>query len=482
MKRVVLFAAALFVASCASEPPRAAAGKGARVESCHYEARVAKTTPLLLDVRVQCAARGPLAFVASERPAARHISKIVDARGRALERQGATFSMLSDAVTTASFSYRVDLDGVARDAESFDIALRSGRSLIAPASTWILRPEPHTGHTEITLRVHTPKDMGFVTGLTSVGDDYRMDPNEGRASPSPVSGPRHIETLMLPGPLSQAQESSSQSRLTVAFADGPLDLKRQVVTDWVGGSARAVGKFWGGFPLQHGLVVVLPSEGQRGVSFGKVLPESSPGIVIVLGEKSDAESLKDDWVLVHELFHLGFPSFQGEGKWLDEGLATYYEPIIRARAGTKTENEVWGEFAHAMPQGLPAMQNEGLENTKSYRGIYWGGALVALLADVEIRERSRGKQGLEAGLLKVLEAGGNASEVWTLDQAMRVCDASAGLGTLRALAARHAHRGSPVDLDALWRKLGVVRLRRGVRLTDDAPLSQIRKAIVFGAP
>ena len=47
---------------------------------------------------------------------------------------------------------------------------------------------------------------------------------------------------------------------------------------------------------------------------------------------------------MHELYHLGFPSFQGEGKWLDEGLATYYEPMIRARAGLRTETSLWDEF------------------------------------------------------------------------------------------------------------------------------------------
>jgi hypothetical protein len=479
LPRALLLALALYALSCGTPASRAASGKEAQVESCHYEAHVVGVTPLLLDVRVQCAARGPLAFVASERPAARHISKIVDASGRALKRKGAAFTLPTDAVTTTSFSYRVDLDGVARDAESFDVALRSGRSLIAPASTWILHPEPHTSNTQVTLRVHTPKGMGFVTGLAPAGDGYRMDAHEVRVSTYSVFGPRAIETLTLPGP---PGGGGIQSRLTVAFADGPLDASTAAVTDWVLRSARAVGKFWGGFPVAHGLVVVIPAEGRRGVAFGKVLPESAPGIVIVVGEHSDAEALDDDWVLVHELFHLGFPSFQDEGKWLDEGLATYYEPIIRARAGKKTEHEVWAEFAHAMPQGLPAMQNEGLEHTKSYRAIYWGGALVALLADVEIRKRTGGRQGLEAGLLEVLAAGGNASEVWTLDRAIRVCDSAWGLGTLRTLAARHAHRGSVVDLDGLWRELGVVRLERGVRLRDDAPMSHIRKAIVFGAP
>ena len=474
---------ALMSAACAPAPPQAAQGKNARVESCSYDVQVATDSPLVLDVAARCNARGPLSFVASERPSVPHISGAVDAAGRALRRKGASFSLPEEAVTTASIRYQVDLDATAKDAESFDVALRSGRSLIAPASTWLLRPEPHSSATGLTLRVRTPKNMGFTTGLTSVGNAYQMGAHELPVSTYAIFGPRQLVQLALPGPNSVLDPAKAgKAEVEVAFADGALGVSSKVVSDWIERSASAVADFWGGFPVPRALVVVIPAADRRGVVHGKVLPESSPGIVIVMGEHSDEASLNEDWVLVHELFHLGFPSFQGEAKWLDEGLATYYEPIIRARAGNKTEADVWAEFVRAMPQGVPAMEDEGLENTSSYRGIYWGGAIVSLLADLEIRKHSGGKRGLEAGLRRVLQAGGNASEVWSMERAVRVCDGSGGLGTLRKLVHRYAYRGSPVNLDAVWRELGIVRHSRGVHLRDDAPLSHIRRAIVFGKP
>ena len=36
---------------------------------------------------------------------------------------------------------------------------------------------------------------------------------------------------------------------------------------------------------------------------------------------------------------------------------------------------------------------------------------------------------------------------------------------------------APTDLDALWRRLGVVREGRAVRLIDDAPDAALRRAI-----
>ncbi len=73
--------------------------------------------------------------------------------------------------------------------------------------------------------------------------------------------------------------------------------------------------------------------------------------------------------------------------------ATYFEPIIRARAGWIDEQAVWDEFMRSMPQGLPAVGRIGLEKGESYRDIYWGGAIYCLLADLEIREKTGGRSG-----------------------------------------------------------------------------------------
>ena len=43
---------------------------------------------------------------------------------------------------------------------------------------------------------------------------------------------------------------------------------------------------------------------------------------LLFGQETRPESVRDDWVAVHEFFHLGMPSFVGEGHWLEEGLAT----------------------------------------------------------------------------------------------------------------------------------------------------------------
>src|SRR5690606_26402181 len=90
--------------------------------------------------------------------------------------------------------------------------------------------------------------------------------------------------------------------------DGPLATEREAVRRWVGETALAVSEFYGGFPVQRAMLTLVPVTGRRGVLHGKVLPESSPGIAILLGSEARADSLYSDWILTHELFHLGFPS------------------------------------------------------------------------------------------------------------------------------------------------------------------------------
>ena len=40
------------------------------------------------------------------------------------------------------------------------------------------------------------------------------------------------------------------------------------------------------------------------MKFGRLLPESAPGIVLIVGEKTTERDLATDWMLTHELFHI----------------------------------------------------------------------------------------------------------------------------------------------------------------------------------
>jgi hypothetical protein len=463
---------AFAVLACGAKRPTLAPITASRaVASCSYDVQELRAEPAELEVSVHCLGRQITGFSAADDESARfvHVVGGVPATAAAAGRW-----QLSSPARDARLRYRVDLEAAATRVHRFDTALRIGHSLIAPASTFLLQPEPLEVGVPIDLTVHVPPGEEFASGLSPVGNaidhHFRLQAHEMSVATYSIFGHFTQNAVSLPG-----------STIAIATADGKLDAPAEVYRSWVSDSARAVSAFYGRFPAQNALVLLMPVPDRDEVVFGKVLPQSAPGVAVLVGQHTSKAALYGDWILVHELFHIGFPSFHDEAKWLDEGSATYFEPIIRARAGYLTELEVWTQFASDMPRGLPAIEREGLEHPSDFRAVYWGGAIACLLADVAARERSNDAVGLEDGFRAVLAAGGNAANVWSLAEVTRVIDHALGAPILREIAEKHAQRAEPVALPTLLGRLGVRVTPSGITLDDQAELAHVRRAITFGA-
>ena len=244
---------------------------------------------------------------------------------------------------------------------------------------------------------------------------------------------------------------------------------------WVESSARAVATYYGRFPVSHARVMVRATGG-RGVGHGTAYPGGR--VMVDVGRALTREQLERDWVMTHELVHLAFPSLPEQQHWLEEGLATYVEPIARVRAGALRAEAVWRDLVRDMPKGQPATGDRGLDYTPTWGRTYWGGALFCLVADVSIRERTGNRKGLEHALRAIMAAGGTLGNEWTMERVIRVGDAASGVPVLRELYDRMRAAPAPVELDDLWRRLGIVVREDGVALDDRAPLAAVRRAIM----
>jgi predicted metalloprotease with PDZ domain len=185
-------------------------------------------------------------------------------------------------------------------------------------------------------------------------------------------------------------------------------------------------------------------------------------------------------VLVHELIHTGMPFVRGRGTWLMEGAATYIEPIIRARAGWKSEDEVWKEWIDNMPRGVAAFA-AGLTNASGQQN-YWAGATFMLMADIGIRRATDGAKGLEDCLAGALWSGLDAPQTVQVVDYAAACDRAAGVTVMSELVDRYYRGAAPVDLAALWKELGVALVGGRIVLDDSAPSARWRKMIVMGPP
>jgi hypothetical protein len=294
----------------------------------------------------------------------------------------------------------------------------------------------------------------------------RATPRDTQAPPRESDPANSVRVLALGG-----------GRIRVSISPAPSEGTRSELLAWVARCARAVIGYYGAFPVAE-LELRIRSAPGTGIHGGQTLPTSPPRIEIVVGEGSTPRDYQNNWSLTHEMVHLAFPNVPSAHHWLEEGLATYVEPIARARSGWISEESVWREWIENMPRGLPAANDGGLDGTDSWGRTYWGGALFCLLADVEIQKRSAGRYGLVDGLRAIVAAGGNVSRGWPLERALRTADTATG--TTALIDTYNAMKVQPLrpDLARLWQQLGVRLDAGGVRYDDRAPLAALRQRIV----
>jgi len=196
-----------------------------------------------------------------------------------------------------------------------------------------------------------------------------------------------------------------------------------------------------------------------------------------VGQHAALADLYNDWEFTHEMVHFSFPSVADHHHWIEEGIATYVEPIARASIGILTAEQVWGEMLGRMPQGLPEAGDRGLDRTHTWGRTYWGGALFCLQADVEIRKRTGDAKGLQDALRAINRAGGTIEADWPLARAFEIGDKAADGRTLIELYGQMASKPAAVDLPHLWEQLGVRPNGQGIALDDQAPWAAIRSGI-----
>jgi hypothetical protein len=276
-----------------------------------------------------------------------------------------------------------------------------------------------------------------------------------------------------------AQLQIGGGTIDIAFTSSPAGPLRKMILNWVATAARSVSTYYDKFPVPHVDIAIEIHDG-RGINSGRAFGWEHAHIEIAVGRSTSAAEFSDDWTITHEMVHLAFPSVPQRHHWIEEGLATYVEPIARARAGNLTQERIWGDMVEGMPQGLPKTGDRGLDFTHTWGRTYWGGALFCLLADVEIRKRTVNRMGLEDGLRGILKSGGSIEAEWPLDRALRAADRATGVPVLEEMYDKMSGTPLAPDLDKLWKDLGIEYDGDKVRFDDSAPLAAVRKAIGGG--
>jgi hypothetical protein len=270
------------------------------------------------------------------------------------------------------------------------------------------------------------------------------------------------------------------STIQIDFGPGDLDLKQDEVVRWIDTAARAVSAYIGKFPVSRARILVVPMAGDRGVLTGTTWGNVGgfPAFTRMrLGQHTTTEDLKNDWTMTHELTHISFPTLPEKHHWLEEGLATYIEPIARVEIGMLSPQRIWTDMYRDMRKGEPGSSDPGLDEMHTWASTYWGGALFCLVADVTIHRETNNRKGLQDAMRAIVQEGGTIDHDWSIERALAAGDQATGGSVLTRLYRNMGQKSESIDLDDLWKQLGL-RIENGNMVLDDtAPLAAVRERI-----
>lgn len=374
-----------------------------------------------------------------------------------------------ECVRECRFRYTMDLTKANR---GLDTVMGSEGGVVSPTYAWLARPRPlPVGTTHVAI--DAPHLAAPVVGSEAFVDARAHSAAmEGGFSNDDFSEGSFVAF----GALRAAPIGAPGAEIDLVRVGALPKLGEPGLVRWARDAAGCVAQLFGHFPVKRASVFVVPVKNADEVVFGKVLSLGGPAVLALTGEELEESAIHEDWVLVHEMMHLGAPTFNGPLRWLGEGMATYYEGILRTRSGWRTPKALWGEFARSMPRGVaPKGEERPLDEGATIDDVYWGGALFLWNADVRLRERTAFS--LDDVMRGVLAEGGDGTQVWSIERFLASAARITGSNILSELYDAHGRGPARIELPKLLADLGIEGTGDAVRFRDDAPLARIRKRI-----
>lgn len=354
-----------------------------------------------------------------------------------------------------------------------DLDLRLGSDLITTPTQWLLDSE-HEGSAEVE-----------VTLSTSVALSVPWEPlhSEGMARRFRIpSTPRSWAASVAIGRFAQREIVFGGRTLHIALL-GVRDAETQAkLFVWIGDVSHAALGAFGRLPVADVQVLILPVGTQRrAVVFGQSQRGQGHGLVLMIDVSRPASEFRDDWTAVHEFSHLFHPYLGDDGRWLAEGLASYWQNVLRARIGLLTPEQAWEHLDAGFGRGR-ADTSMGTRLDRVSRGafmrIYWAGAAYWLGADVELRRASGGAKSLDLAFDRFAKCCLETPREWVPRDFVRKLDALVDADVfMRRYDEAIAATAFP-DLDPLYAVLGIAKHGHALRFDGTATVTVVRRSIM----
>ena len=269
--------------------------------------------------------------------------------------------------------------------------------------------------------------------------------------------------------------------LRLSIVDGVDAAQRGKLEAWITHVSRAAISAYGKLPLAdvQVLMVPVPAENREPVVFGQSTRGEGHGVTLFVDATESAAAFDRDWVAVHELSHLFHPYLGDRGSWLAEGLATYYQNVLRARAELLTPAQAWEQIDAGFARGRRAMQpheaitleraSAGTGGRHDFMRIYWSGTAYWLEADAELRRTSGNRLSIDEALRRFDACCLPSYSAWEPADFVAKLDALLGTDVFGKRFREYDARRDFPNLDPLYRDLGIKRKGDALDYDDDAP-------------
>lgn len=385
--------------------------------------------------------------------------------------------VLQGVAPDSCIAYTIGLDA-ADDMHGFAVE-RRGRALATNVAVWLWRPPAAITASSSTARLRLPSAVRASLPWPREGDRYRLDASAFAFYAYAAFGAFEIESVDVPG-----------ASIEVAILEGLSRGARDAVVPWVQHAARLGAQPFGRFPRSRAQLVVLPADARGGwggeddpVPFGTVTRGGGASALMLLARDARREALMRDWVAVHEFSHLLHPFLARSDAWLSEGIATYYQEVLRVRAGVHAEGDAWRRLHEGASLGREttqplAEQSAAMMQTHAFRRIYWAGAAFALLTDAEVRRQSGGRVTLDALLRDLAPRVEAQVQPWQARELLSALDAMLPAPVFLPAMQRWVQGAEMPDLSELYGRFGIQVRGAEVTFQDEAEEAWIRRAIM----
>jgi hypothetical protein len=377
--------------------------------------------------------------------------------------------------------YTVNLEAaVAAQAGTERVILHQGDNVLMSSGVWLWRPARIPDNTSVELQFDLPEGMQVSVPWQRIRQEsalpgFRLDRT-----------PIEWRDLTAFGYFEARDVRAGGAILRMAVLDADEPANSDDMSGWIHEAASAVSALYGRFPLQHPQVLVVPIGAQsEAVPWAQVLRGGGTAAHFFIDQNRPLSEFRNDWTATHELSHMLLPYVGRGDAWLSEGFASYYQNVLRARAGMVSEQVAWQKLYAGFGRGRRdsgdktlAYVSANMRESGGYMRVYWSGAAIAMMADVELRRRSKGRLSLDIAMAELAKCCLPGDRTWSAKEVFSRLDLITGDDVFMSLYKQNVNSRHFPEISDTSAQLGITEREDRLHLSSAEDALALRAAIM----